>query len=133
MGMRVVSRQPPMERRKAPRAACSGLVDIHPYPADVDERPIKVKCRDISRTGIGLSHSRPLTIGGQFAIVMNEPEPTVILFSINRCSANHFGSYDVGARVLQVLRGRQVAEHAPGAPSGHEAFMRGLLMCAALK
>jgi len=99
-------------------------------------RPLNVRCRDVSRIGIGLSHTRPLNVGTEFAIVMHEPERAVMRYVVNRCFANTRGCYDIGANLQQVLRqGNQPPEPGPDDPSPEtspsERFMRGLLRYAA--
>jgi hypothetical protein len=123
-------RQPPLERRHAPRSVCAGSVCIHINATTGDgatiARSMHVQCRDISRMGIGISYNKPLQVGTEFAVVLREPAPAVILYAINRCSPNTRGSYDIGAHVFQVLHQHETSDSKVGSAS-RAAFARGLL------
>ena len=133
------------ERRRAPRTTCDGSVCIYmnekrapspppPPPTrpddDVCHGGIQVKCRDLSRQGIGISCNQPLQVGSEFAVVIRQPEPMVVLYGINRCSPNTRGSYDIGAQVLQVLHESETPPSPEKLSVEKQAFLRNLLSAA---
>lgn len=85
------------ERRRATRFPVNSQAELIRVPSSSRAAPIKVKVKDISATGVGITHTEPLPIGEKYVV----KEPTIsrrerVLFTVVR--ADHIGdnNYSIG-------------------------------------
>jgi hypothetical protein len=94
------------DQRRAPRIAAKGSITIVPCTQEGLGRPVRVGIRDLSRNGIGLVHSQPMPIGGQFVVRLpgQAAQAVPIIYTIVRCIGKVPGSFEIGARIAAVHR-----------------------------
>ncbi len=94
------------DKRRAPRIARHGSITIVPCTENGLESPVRVGFRDMSRNGMGLTHSKPMPIGSQFVVRLpGQGESDVpIVYTIVRCVAKGPENFEVGARIAAVHR-----------------------------
>jgi HD-like signal output (HDOD) protein len=103
-------------RRKTPRIQKNGSVRIIECEHGVLQRPVTVKIRDVSATGIGIFHSKPIEEGKQFLVELSDAVTggnKSLLYTVKRCSSCA-GIYSIGCELTSVLR----TERVPTDPSG---------------
>jgi HD-like signal output (HDOD) protein len=96
----------PDDKRRAPRIARKGSITIVPCTEDGLGVPVRVGFRDLSRNGMGLTHSQPMPVGSQFVVqVSGQGAGAVpIVYTIVRCIAKGPAAFEIGARVAAVHR-----------------------------
>jgi hypothetical protein len=71
----------------------------------------KVRVRDISATGIGMTFTQPLTKNQRFVIQLDSSKDGPIwLVCLTAYCRPGVGSYTVGARIKQVMRAEEIAK-----------------------
>jgi hypothetical protein len=116
-----------VDKRRSNRVRRDGKILITPCKSGVLDAPIQVKLRDLSATGIGLTHTDRVEVGTQFIIQLPQPKGPVksLLYTVKRCDT--LGSVtSIGAELVSVLRpaepepvlGASPAAAAPVAAAG---------------
>jgi hypothetical protein len=106
-------------RRKTPRIQKNGNVRIIECEHGILQRPVTVKIRDVSATGIGVFHNKPIAEGKQFVVELADGAGGAnksLLYTVKRCS-NTGGIYSIGCELTSVLR----TERVPTDPAGAAA------------
>jgi hypothetical protein len=85
------------ERRLATRYPVNSSAELIRVPSSSRAAPIKVKVKDISATGVGVTHSGPLPIGEKYVV----KEPTIskrksVLFTVVRADQIGENNYSIG-------------------------------------
>jgi HD-like signal output (HDOD) protein len=104
------------EKRKAKRMRRDGKIQIVPCARGTLGIPVLVKLRDLSASGIGITHTQRLEVGSQF-IIRLETGGTLktLLYTVRRCDPS--GTLNcIGAELVSVLRPDEVPKE--GADSG---------------
>ncbi len=104
------------DKRRTPRVGLSGRVTIIPCSPHADRTPAVAMVRDLSTTGIGLTHSTAVKAGEQiivrFSATHDEPAKAIL------CSVTH--SVAVGERLFvtgaKFMKDIEVVTQAPGKP-----------------
>ena len=96
-------------KRKSARMRRDGKILITPCARGVLDRPVQVRLRDLSATGIGLTHNAKLDPGTQFVIRLPDKQGTdkTLLYTVRRCDTKGM-LHSVGAELTSVLRPDQV-------------------------
>jgi hypothetical protein len=108
-------------RRKTPRIQKNGNVRIIECEHGILQRPVTVKIRDVSATGIGIFHNKPIAEGKQFIVELAADTASgggnkSLLYTVKRCSSTG-GIYSIGCELTSVLR----TERVPSDPAGAAA------------
>jgi hypothetical protein len=93
------------DNRKNRRMRRDGKVTIIPCARGILATPVQVKLRDLSATGIGVTHTDRIEPGAQFIIQLPQPDKSVksLLYTVRRCDS--FGGLSsIGAELASVLR-----------------------------
>lgn len=94
------------EKRGAPRVGLRsrGLIVAYEHEKLIGS-PIPVWIRDLSITGIGLMHSRPLEPGAQFVAQFVRPTkpPLSVLYTVTHSKPLTRSIFSVGAKMEQVM------------------------------
>lgn len=121
------SAQPQEDHRRNKRLRRDGKVIVTPAARGSLGKPIQVKLRDLSATGIGLTHTDRLEPGTQFVIQLPQPDKSVktLLYTVKRCDP-HAGLNSIGAELTSVLRPEtvqqaQMAQQAQQPQQAHAA------------
>jgi HD-like signal output (HDOD) protein len=104
------------DKRRAARIQRDGKVLVIPCARGVLSKPIGVKLRDVSASGIGLTHEEPLELGTQFVIQLPQSDGTIksLLYAVKRCDQSG-PLFSIGAELMSVLR-PQLAGEAGATP-----------------
>ena len=93
------------DNRRNKRMRRDGKVTITPCARGILAPPVQVKLRDLSATGIGVTHTDRLEPGMQFVIQLPQPDKSIktLLYTVRRCDT--FGGLSsIGAELTSVLR-----------------------------
>jgi hypothetical protein len=93
------------ENRRCRRLRREGKVTITPCSRGILGLPVQVKLRDLSATGIGVTHTERLEPETQFIIQLPQPDKSIktLLYTVRRCDT--FGGLSsIGAELTSVLR-----------------------------
>lgn len=93
------------DNRRNKRLRRDGKVLVTPCARGMLGSPAQVKLRDLSATGIGVTHTDRLEPGTQFIIQLPQPDKSVksLLYTVKRCDT--FGGLSsIGAELTSVLR-----------------------------
>jgi hypothetical protein len=85
------------ERRRATRFPLNSSAELIRVPSSSRTAPIKVKVKDVSATGVGITHTDPLPIGEKYVV----KEPTIsrrksVLFTVVRADQIGENNYSIG-------------------------------------
>jgi hypothetical protein len=95
------------EKRNAPRVGLR--VHVHVL---LDGKPEQLWCRNISASGIGLMHTRALTLGTEFVVCLPAAglaEPVCISCIVVHCHRQAPERFSIGARILRTLSSEEAA------------------------
>ncbi len=117
------------DKRTTPRVGLTAEVSVTVIKNNRRERPIMIRVRDLSRTGIGFIHSKIIKQGSRLVIQlpMPEEEPRYVLCEVKHSRPVGAGLYAVGATFLDqdYIQPEQNATIAPPtAPSSSGAVDR---------
>ncbi|MBC8106401.1 MAG: HDOD domain-containing protein [Anaerolineae bacterium] len=97
------------DNRRNKRLRRDGKVTITPCSRGILDKPVQVKLRDLSATGIGVTHTDRMELETQFIIQLPQPDKSVksLLYTVKRCDT--FGGLSsIGAELTSVLRPESV-------------------------
>jgi hypothetical protein len=99
------------DKRREPRVGMAGEADLVTVGDDGKRAAGKVRVRDISATGVGLTFTRPMTKGQRFVIQLesSKGEPVWLVCLTVYCRAG-IGSFSIGGRIKQVLRADEITK-----------------------
>ena len=93
------------EMRQEPRVEIVGHARISPREPNTTAESFPVGVRDLSRSGIGVVHVKPLPVGEEFILLLPTPEDANngLVYKVVRC--NRLGSklFNIGARLMSEL------------------------------
>lgn len=97
------------DKRKAARMRRDGKIQLTPCARGVLDKPIQVRLKDLSATGIGFTHTQKFEAGSQFVINLPQQDGTskTLLYTVRRCEPAS-GLNTVGAELTSVLRPENV-------------------------
>lgn len=91
-------------QRRSQRLSREGTIPLFPCARGALGREVRVGLRDLSASGIGVVHNKPLVRGSQFIICLSQPGGSTksLLYTAVRCesSGSHF---HIGAELRAVL------------------------------
>jgi hypothetical protein len=93
------------DNRRNRRMRRDGKVTVTPAARGILGQPVQVKLRDLSATGIGITHTDRLEPGTQFVIQLPQSDRSTktLLYTVKRCDT--FGGLSsIGAELTSVLR-----------------------------
>jgi HD-like signal output (HDOD) protein len=96
-------------KRKSQRLRRDGKIMVMPCAKGILGSPVQVRLRDLSATGIGLTHAAPFEPGTQFVIRLPDQSggTKTLLYTVRRC--DKIGTLNsVGAELTSVLRPEEV-------------------------
>lgn len=95
----------PANRRRAPRIRRDAKMLIIPCARGILSRPLQVRLKDISASGIGVIHSDGLAKGSQFIVQLPAGGGQIksLLYTVARCESSG-GLYSIGGELVSVLR-----------------------------
>jgi hypothetical protein len=116
-----VDEQEQKEKRKSKRMRRDGKIQIVPCARGTLGIPVLVRLRDLSATGIGITHTQRLDVGSQFIIRLeNGGQLKTLLYTVRRCDVS--GTLcSIGAELVSVLRPDQVPKEGPAQPAAAAA------------
>src|SRR2546430_15593450 len=116
-----ISNRGKKDRRRARRMPVEAQGHILPCPASSRSTPMPVRVRDVSATGVGITHDTPLPIGAQF-VVKQESFPTdqPRLYTVVRAASMPDGNFSIGLHAGQL--GGVRAAHQAASGHGHGVF-----------
>jgi hypothetical protein len=94
------------EQRRIPRVGLSGNVSIIPCSPRTARSPINVMAKDLSPSGIGLTHSTKMTSGEQFILYLpaTESDPAkAILCSVTGWRPAGSQLFNIGANFIREI------------------------------
>jgi hypothetical protein len=96
-----------VDKRRSQRVKRDGKIIIVPCDRGVLGVPINAKLRDLSATGVGLTHTERLEEKTQFVIqIPDQSAPgkiKTLLYTVRRCE-KHGALYVIGAELVSVLK-----------------------------
>src|SRR5262245_323374 len=96
-----------VDKRRSQRVKRDGKIIIVPCDRGVLGVPINAKLRDLSATGVGITHTARIEPGSQFVIeIADQPAAgkiKTLLYPVRRCE-KHGAIYVIGAELVSVLR-----------------------------
>ncbi len=105
------------EKRKSKRMRRDGKIQIVPCARGTLGIPCLVKLRDLSASGIGITHTQALEVGSQFIIRLeNAGAMKTLLYAVRRCDISG-GLCCIGAELVSVLRPDQMPRDPNAAPT----------------
>jgi hypothetical protein len=116
------------ERRLATRFPLNSHAELIRVPSSSRTAPIKVKVKDISATGVGITYTEPLPIGEKYVV----KEPTIsrrksVLFTVVRADQIGENNYSIGLHDSHLI-GKDYKVHSK--KHGRVAAMATLLILA---
>ena len=99
------------DKRTTPRVGLRAMVTILP-PLGVRAPSERVRCRNLSATGIGLMHSRELRSGTEFVACLPAAglaNPVHIACTVVHCRKMSPELFSIGARIVRVLTSDEAA------------------------
>jgi HD-like signal output (HDOD) protein len=100
-------------KRRAARMRRDGKILVTPCARGILGSPLQVRLRDLSATGIGLTHANPFEPGSQFVIRLPDPAggQKTLLYTVRRCDKVGLLN-SVGAELTSVLRPEEANANA---------------------
>ena len=101
----------PSNKRRAERVRRDGKIIVTPCCSGILGKPVQVRLKDLSATGIGLIHTDRLEIGSQFLVQLPQGNGQVkhLLYTVMRCDTSG-GLSSLGAELAAVLRPESVGQ-----------------------
>jgi hypothetical protein len=100
-------------KRRSSRMRRDGKILVTPCQRGILGTPVQVRLRDISATGLGLTHGARLEPGTQFVVKLPDKAggSKTLLYTVRRC--DKFGTLNsVGAELTSVLRPEEIVPAA---------------------
>lgn len=102
------------DKRTAPRVGLRAHVTVLPAPG-TRARSERVRCRNISASGIGLLHNREIRAGTEFVVCLAASglsAPVHISCVVVHCHKQGSDLFSIGARIVRVLTSDEAARLA---------------------
>src|SRR5437773_12458332 len=104
------------ERRRARRVSVEAKGHILPCPASSRTTPTPVLVRDVSATGVGITHDTPLPVGAKFVVKQESFHPDQPrLYTVVRAASMPDGNFSIGLYAGQLGGARPAESGASGA------------------
>ena len=111
------------DKRREPRVGMAGEADLVTVGENGKRTAGKVRIRDVSATGIGLTFTHPLQKEQRFVIQLESTKGGhVWLVCLAAYCKRGMGSYTIGARIKQVMRADQISKVEAQTASANAAF-----------
>jgi hypothetical protein len=117
------------DRRRAARMPVEAQGHILPCPASSRTTPTPVLVRDVSATGVGITHDTPLPVGAKFVVKQESfPPDQPRLYTVVRAASMPDGNFSIGLFAGQLGGGgaRAAAHHTT---RGHRHGVFAMVAC----
>ena len=93
------------DKRQQPRVGFTGFAEIVLCAPGSSRKPILVRVRDLSNSGIGVLHHKAIAVGEQFVLNLNtaSPSDTALLCTVMRCQRIEENLFGIGASFTREL------------------------------
>jgi hypothetical protein len=103
------------DKRTAPRVGLRAQVTVLPAPGATSAPPERVRCRNLSASGIGLVHNKEMRKGIEFVVRFEATglaTPVHVSCVVVHCNKQGSDVYAIGARIIRVLSSDEAARLA---------------------